>query len=61
MRFKSLPLRAFNKDNSMNQLKINDTILMQIAIQQEIQRSDQSRYDHKLHGVLMVSHGYDSY
>lgn len=45
----------------MHQLKVNDSIIMQIAIQQEIERSDESRYDHKLHGVLMISHGYDSY
>lgn len=34
---------------------------MQIAIQEEIQRSEESRYDHKLHGVLLVANGYDSY
>ena len=34
---------------------------MQMAIQQEIQRSEESRYDHKLHGVLLIANGYDSY
>lgn len=34
---------------------------MQIAIQEEIQRSEESRYNHKLHGVLLVANGYDSY
>lgn len=34
---------------------------MQIAIQEEIQRSEESRYDHKLHGVLLVANGWDSY
>ena len=45
----------------MQQLSVNDSVLMQIAIQQEIQRSEESRYDHKLHGVLLVANGYDSY
>jgi transposase len=31
---------------------------MQVAIQQEIERSEESRYDHRLHGVLLVSSGY---
>lgn len=30
---------------------------MQIAIQQEIFRSEESRYDHKLHEVLLVAMG----
>lgn len=34
---------------------------MQVALQQEIQRSEESRYDHKLHGVLLIASGYDSY
>ena len=34
---------------------------MKVAIQQEILRSDESRYDHRLHGVLLVSHGLDCY
>lgn len=45
----------------MKQLSVKDNVLMQIAIQEEIQRSDESRYDHKLHGVLLVANGYDSY
>lgn len=49
------------KDKYMRQLTIKDPRLMQIAIQQEIQRSEESRYDHKLHGVLLVANGYDSY
>ena len=27
------------------------------ALQHEIQRSEESRYDHRLHGVLLVAHG----
>jgi transposase len=30
---------------------------MRIAIRQEIVRSEESRYDHRLHGVLLVSQG----
>ena len=28
-----------------------------LGLQQEIQRSEESRYDHRLHGVLLVAHG----
>lgn len=41
----------------MRKLQIQDSDIMRIALQQEIQRSEQSRYDHRLHGVLLVSHG----
>jgi hypothetical protein len=34
---------------------------MQIAIQQEIVRSDESRYDHRLHRVLLVCAGMNCY
>jgi transposase len=39
----------------MRKLEIRDTEVMQIAIRQEIERSDESRYDHRLHGVLLVA------
>ena len=42
----------------MKRLQIKDADIMRIAIQQEIDRSEESRYDHRLHGVLMVSYGY---
>jgi len=42
----------------MKRLEIKDAEIMRIAIQQEIVRSEGSRYDHKLHGVLMVSSGF---
>ena len=42
----------------MRKLEIADPQLMQVAIQQEIERSEESRYDHRLHGVLLVSSGY---
>jgi transposase len=41
----------------MRKLEVADREIMQIAVQQEIERSDESRYDHRLHGVLLVSHG----
>lgn len=41
----------------MRKLQIKDADVMRIAIQQEIARSDESRYDHRLHGVLLVTAG----
>lgn len=41
----------------MRKLEIEDAEVMRIAIQQEIQRSDESRYDHRLHGLLLVAGG----
>ena len=41
----------------MRKLQIADQDVMRIAIQQEIARSEESRYDHRLHGVLLVSQG----
>ena len=35
---------------------ISDTMSV-LGLQQEIQRSDESRYDHRLHGVLLVAQG----
>jgi transposase len=44
----------------MRKLEIKDADIMRISVQQEILRSDESRYDHKLHGILLVSSGYSS-
>lgn len=41
----------------MKKLEIADADVMRVAIQQEIQRSDESRYDHRLHGLLLVAGG----
>ncbi|MBX3331711.1 MAG: transposase [Nitrospira sp.] len=41
----------------MRKLAIADPEVMRIAIQQEIVRSDESRYDHRLHGLLLVTGG----
>ena len=39
-------------------LVIADADVMRLAIQQEIARSDESRYDHRLHGLLLVTGGH---
>lgn len=41
----------------MRKLEIKDADIMRIALQQEILRSEESRYDHRLHGVLLVCSG----
>ena len=41
----------------MRKLEIADSDIMRIAIQQEIARSDESRYDHRLHGLLLLTGG----
>lgn len=45
----------------MRKLQIAEPNVMRIAIQQEIARSEESRYDHRLHGVLLVCQGMNSY
>ena len=45
----------------MRKLTISDPEIMKVAIQQEILRSDESRYDHRLHGVLLVCAGKNCY
>ena len=40
----------------MRPLMISDARSV-LGLQQEIQRSDESRYDHRLHGVLLVAQG----
>ena len=41
----------------MRKLQVEDTEVMRIAIQQEIGRSEESRYDDRLHGLLVVAAG----
>ena len=45
----------------MRKLAIQDAEIMKVAIQQEIVRSEESRYDHRLHGVLLVCAGKSCY
>src|SRR2546425_3753465 len=40
----------------MRPLMISDATSV-LGLQQEIQRSEESRYDHRLHGVLLVAQG----
>ena len=50
----------------MKPLRVPDAATVVLALQQEIQRSEESRYDHRLHGLLIhraapggrVFHGY---
>lgn len=41
----------------MKKLQISDAEVMGIAIRQEIERSEEVRYDHRLHGLLLVANG----
>jgi transposase len=47
----------FTQGEAMRKLEIADAEMMQLAIRQEIDRSEESRYDHRLHGLLLVSSG----
>lgn len=42
----------------MRKLQIKDAEVMRLALQQEIARSEESRYDHRLHGLLLVASGH---
>lgn len=42
----------------MRKLEIADAEVLRGAIRQEIARSEESRYDHRLHGVLLVVSGH---
>lgn len=41
----------------MKPLKIADAASIVLGLQDEIRRSQESRYDHRLHGVLLVAQG----
>jgi transposase len=41
----------------MKPLTISDAEQVILSLQEEIQRSEESRYDHRLHGVLLVAQG----
>ncbi len=42
----------------MQRLEIKNVDIMKVAIQQEIARSEDSRYDHRLHGVFLLCQGF---
>ena len=44
-------------DGGMRPLRIADSAAMVLGLQDEIRRSEESRYDHRLHGVLLVAQG----
>jgi transposase len=41
----------------MRRLFISGPGIMSLAVQKEIARCEESRYDHRLHGILLVSQG----
>jgi hypothetical protein len=41
----------------MRPLTIADASAIVLGLQDEIRRSEESRYDHRLHGVLLVAQG----
>lgn len=45
----------------MKRLQIADQYVMEIALRNEILRSEEARYDHRLHGVLLVCRGLSCY
>jgi transposase len=45
----------------MRRLQISDRDVIKMSIQQEILRSEESRYDHRLHGVLLICAGMSCY
>jgi transposase len=42
----------------MRRLEVKNADIMKTALQQEIVRSEEARYDHRLHGVLLVCQGF---
>lgn len=43
----------------MRKLEIRDSEIIKAAVQEEIQRSEESRYDHRLHGILLACSGFN--
>ena len=41
----------------MRAITIEDAEEMLLVLQDEIRRSEEARYDHRLHGVLLVAQG----
>jgi len=46
---------------AMRRLGIADPGVMEIALKNEILRSEEARYDHRLHGVLLICRGLSCY
>src|SRR5512139_295382 len=45
----------------MEKVIFDDSEIVKVALQQEISRSPESRYDHRLHGLLFLCHGMSTY
>jgi transposase len=45
----------------MEKLKYDDPEVVKLILQQEISRSSEARYDHRLHGLLFLSRGMSAY
>lgn len=45
----------------MRKLEIKDAGVIRIAVQDEIRRSEEARYDHRLHGILLACSGKGCY
>ena len=45
----------------MEKLIFDDLEVVKVALQQEISRSPESRYDHRLHGLLLLCQGMSTY
>ena len=41
----------------MKSLQLTDAQTMVLILQDEIRRNEQARYDHRLHGVLLLAQG----
>ena len=42
----------------MRKLEVKDADIIHLAVQDEIVRSEEARYDHRLHGILLVTGGF---
>jgi transposase len=45
----------------MRKLEISDAEIVQRTIQQEIMKDEESRYNHRLHGLLLICKGFSCY
>ena len=49
------------REVTMEKLKYDDPKVVKLILQQEISRSPEARYDHRLHGLLFLSRGMSTY
>lgn len=45
----------------MRKLEISNAEMVLLTVQQEIMKSEESRYNHRLHGLLMICKGFSCY